>query len=142
MIRITAYLDGQTKGNGYKFIVTHDCTSYRAYRTAKGLKYFLETFGLKIDPKRTELHDYRKEGNGRVITMVCKEKIVVDGFHGFWDISEVPKEAEPYYDLANGNYVKCYILDEGHKVTTYKPNPNAKEVYKPLDYRAFAALIG
>lgn len=142
MIHITAYLDGQTKGMGYRYIVTRGATSWRAYRTAKGLKYFLDNFGLKIDPNLTQLHDYRGIGGGRVITMACKEKVVEDGFNGFWDIAEVPKEAKPYYDLSNGSYVQCYILDTGDKVTTYKPNPNAKEVYKPLDYKTIAALIG
>lgn len=142
MVRITAYLDGQTVGIGYKFIVTQGATSWRAYRTPRGLKYFLDNFGLKIDASLTQLHDYRSNGNGRVITMACKEKVVVDGFGGFWDMSEVPNEAKPYYDVVNGSYVQCYILDEGDKVTTYKPNPNAKEVYKPLDYRSMATLIG
>ncbi|MBQ5824629.1 MAG: hypothetical protein IIW48_07440 [Clostridia bacterium] len=142
MINITVYLDGQTKGMGYKYIITKGCTSWRAYRTAKGLKYFLDNFGLKINPAHTQLHDYREIGHGRVITMICDEKIIDDGFGGFWDISEVPKEAKPYYDVVNAEYVQCYILDEGHKVTTYKPNPNAKEVYKPLDYTAMAKLIG
>lgn len=142
MIHITAYLDGQTKGMGYKYIVTRSASSWRAYRTAKGLKYFLDNFGLKINPACTQLHDYSKIGQGRIITMVCEEKIVDDDFGGFWDISEVPKEAKPYYDIVNGNYVQCYILDEGHKVTAYKPNPNAKEVYKPFNYRAMAELIG
>ena len=56
--------------------------------------------------------------------------------------AEVPKEAKPYYDLCNGSYVQCYILDKGNEVITYKPNPNAKEVYKPLDYTSFRRLIG
>lgn len=141
-VHITAYLDGQTKGIGYKYIVTHGATSWRAYRTVAGLKYFLKNFGLEIDTALTQYHDCTKNGNGRFVTMTCKEKRVGDDFIGFWDISEVPKEAKPYYDLVNGSYVQCYILDNGNVVTTYKPNPNAKEVYKPLDYVAYSHLIG
>ena len=121
---------------GYKYIITKGYESWRAYRTARGLKYFLDNFGLKINPAYTQLHDYREIGHGRVITMICDEKIIDDGFGGFWDISEVPKEAKPYYDVVNAEYVKCYILDEGHKVTTYKPNPNAKEVYPTMPLKA------
>lgn len=142
MIHITAYLDNQTVGIGYKFVVTRGATSWRAYKTARGLKYFLDNFGLKIDAKHTQLHDHRRTGGGRVITMVCKEKTVIDDFGGFYDISEVPKEAKPFYDIVNGSYVLCYILDTGDKVINYKPNPNAKNVYKPLDYKAMNALIG
>lgn len=142
MIYITTYLDGQTIGIGYKFIVKRNSTSWRAYRTARGLKYFLDNFGLKIDPTYTQLHDFSYRGGGRIITMVCKEKVVEDDFGGFWDISEVPKEAKPYYDIVNGSYVQCYVLDTGDKVTTYKPNPNAKAVYKPLNYIRMCDIIG
>jgi hypothetical protein len=141
-VHITAYLDGKTVGMGYRFIVTQGCTSWRAYQTVAGLKYFLKNFGLEIDVNHTLYHDCRGTGNGRWITMTCKEKRVVDDFVGFWDIKEVPKEAKPYYDLCNGSYVQCYILDKGNEVITYKPNPNAKEVYQPLDYVAFRRVIG
>lgn len=142
MIHITAYLDGQTVGIGYKYTVTHGATSWRAFRTAKGLKYFLDSFGLKINPELTECLDYRPYGKGRFITMTCKEKRVVDDCNYFYDVSEVPKEAKPYYDLVNGSYVKCYILDKGDEVINYKPNPNAEKVYKPLGYAMLSELIG
>ena len=141
-VHITAYLDGNTVGTGYRFIVTHGCTSWRAFKTVAGLKYFLKNFGLEIDASRTEYCDCRSFGRGRWINMFCKEKRVVDDFFGFWDISEVPKEAKPYYDIVNAEYVQCYILDKGDEVITYKPNPNAKNVYVPLDYVAFSRLIG
>ena len=141
-VHITAYLDGQTVGIGYRFVVTKGCTSWRAYQTVAGLKYFLKNFGLAIDTSLTLYHDYRSTGNGRWITMTCKEKNVIDDFGGFWNMTEVPKEAKPYYDLCNGSYVQCYILDKGNEVITYKPNPNAKEVYKPLDYSVFRRMIG
>ena len=141
-VHITAYLDGQTVGIRYRFVVTHDYTSWRAYQTVSGLKYFLKNFGLEIDASCTQYLDYRHLGKGRWITMTCKEKKIIDDFGGFWDISEVPKEAKPYYDLCNGSYVQCYILDKGNEVITYKPNPNAKDVYTPLDYIIFRRLIG
>lgn len=141
-VHITAYLDGKTIGLRYRFIVTKDCTSWRAYQTVAGLKYFLKNFGLEIDTSLTKLCDYSHLGNGRLVSMTCKEKLVIDDFGGFWDIAEVPKEAKPYYDLCNGSYVQCYILDKGNEVITYKPNPNAQEFYKPLDYSAFRRLIG
>ena len=141
-VHITAYLDGQRVGIGYRFVVTQDCTSWRAYQTVAGLKYFLKNFGLEIDARLTQYHDYTSTGNGRLVTMTCKEKRVIDDFGGFWDISEVPEDATPYYDLCNGSYVQCYILDKGNEVITYKPNPNAKDVYTPLDYSAFRRLIG
>lgn len=141
-VRITAYLDGATVGCGYKFIVTKGPCGWRAYRTNHGFKRFLDLFGLVIDPKQTELHDYRSIGRGRCITMVCKEKIVNDrAGGGFFRIEDVPEKAKEYFDIVNGSYVRCYILDEGHTVTTYKPNPNSI-YYQPVDYWYHMRLYG
>lgn len=140
-IRVTAYLDGMTSDQGYKFVLTQDCTNWRAFRSAKGFKRFLDALGLKIDPSKTELHDLRSFGRGRCITMVCKDKLVHDG-RSFFSLDQLPQGAQPYIDLCNGNYVQCYILDEGGKVTVYSPNPNAKEVYIPLDYFTCASMYG
>ena len=142
MVRITAYLDGQTSGCGYKYVLTNGPTSWRAFRTARGLKRFLDAFGLKIDASQTELKDYRQYGKGRLVTMACFDKIVDDGFHGFYHLSEVPENAKPFIDLCNGSYVQCFVVDEGDKVTEYHPNPNSKEVYRPYDYREMAQRIG
>lgn len=140
-VRITAYLDGATVGCGYKFIITKDPYSWRAYQTNHGFKRFLDLFGLVIDPAQTVLHDYRSIGRGRCITMVCKEKTIIDNFGGFFRIEDVPKEAKEYIDIVNGSYVRCYILDEGHTVTTYKPNPNSV-YYQPIDYHYCRKLYG
>lgn len=138
-VHITAYLDGATVGCGYKFIIKKDHYSWRAYRTNQGFKRFLDLFGLVIDPAQTELHDYRSIGRGRCVTMVCKEKNIVDDFGGFFRIEDVPKEAKAYIDIVNGSYVQCYILDRGDTVTTYKPNPNSI-YYQPYDYNHCSKL--
>lgn len=132
-VYIVAYLDGKTVGVGYRYIVTksgdHGC-GWRAYRTTSGLRRFLKAFGLKIDPTRTKYYDFTERGHGRSVHMETYEKEVVDTFDGgFWSYDEIPPEAIPFVDMCNGQYVKCFIHDEGHKVTCYKPNPNAKYVY-------------
>ena len=143
MVRITAYLDGKTSDCGYRFVLTNGgATGWRAYRTVRGLKYLLETFGLKIDASQSELHDYRKYGKGRCVTMVCHAKTVNDDFHGFYKLSQVPEDARPFIDLENGSYVQCFVVDKGDEVIEYRPNPNSREVYRPYDYRKVSALIG
>ena len=132
-VNILAHLDGHTSGCGYKYVVTksngYGC-GWRAYRTAKGLKRFLDAFGLKIDPALTEINDYRAQGHGRTMLMRTYEKEVVDTSTClFWNLDEIPLQAKPFVDLCNGSYVRCFIYDEGDKVTFYRPNPNAKEVY-------------
>lgn len=139
-IHIAAYLDGQTVGIGYKYIVTYGGSSWCAFREAKGLKRFLQLRRLEIDPAYTEMHDYRTLGKGRCITMQCKPRKVRAEY--FWSLAELPAGVERYIGVCNGSYVDCYLLNEEDTVTEYRPNPNAKEVYIPYDYRACMALYG
>lgn len=50
----------------------------------------------------------------------------------FWHKSEVPKDARPILGHSNGSIVKCYWRKVNDVIELYRPNPNAKEVYKPL----------
>ena len=53
----------------------------------------------------------------------------------FWRSVDIPKNAKDFIGLCNGSYVKCYYItrNDGSRLI-YKPNPNAKSVYKPYDY--------
>ena len=139
-VRIVAYLDGKTVGCGYKYLVTKNGQSWRAYHTAKGFKRFLDLFGLRINPAETALRDYRSIGYGRSIYMECYPKEVIDEWGGIWSLDEVPTAAKRYIDVVNGNYVDCFILDTGDRVETFKPNSNAKDIYIPYDYFAMNQL--
>lgn len=140
MIRIVMYMDGGKSPGGYRFTISSGCTAWKAFKTIKGLKYFMEAYGLKLDPSKTEIHDGRALGNGRWATGEFFPK-KIDSYY-FWEKSEVPADAKKYVAVVNAEYVDCYIVDKGSEVIVYKPNPNAKKVYKPYDYRAMAALIG
>ena len=141
MIDITIYLDGKTSECGYKYVVKRDCMALTAYRTDNGFRRFLAIYGLKINPKYTQLHDMRAAGKGRVITAMCYEKRVTDGPY-FWSLDEIPENARRFVSLCNGEYVDCYITDDGQTATIYRPNPNAKNVYIPYNYREMADKIG
>ena len=52
---------------------------------------------------------------------------------GFWKVSDLPEEVKPFKALSNGSIVTCYSLNDGQVIHIYRPNPNAKEVYKPLN---------
>lgn len=138
MINVTIYMDGETTGIGYKFVVTRGCTAWTAYRTAKGFNRFMRAYGLKIDPATVQTHIMHHKGNARCMTAACFEKTVKDGEY-FYSLDEVPEAAKQHIDLCNGEYVNCYILDEGDTVTMYRPNPNAQAVYIPYNYRECAA---
>ena len=60
----------------------------------------------------------------------------------FWQEEEIPQRAEQFVGLENGEYVNLYADKDDNSVTIYRPNPNAKEVYKPYDYHQKRILIG
>ena len=51
----------------------------------------------------------------------------------FWNVSDIPDNASLYKDLSNGSLVDCYYTWEENIYTVYRPNPNAKNVYKPME---------
>jgi len=59
----------------------------------------------------------------------------------FWKKSEVPANAHPILGHSNGSLVKCYWKRVGDTIEVYRPNPNAKEVFKPLPLKLHI-LIG
>lgn len=133
MICITIHLDGKTSGCDYKYIVTKDSMAWTAFRSDNGFRRFMKLHGLKINPKCTQVHDMRHIGAGRCITTACYNK-QVDDRNYFYSLSDIPEGATKFIGLCNGSYVDCYILDSGDKVSVYRPNPNANEVYKPYNY--------
>ena len=50
----------------------------------------------------------------------------------FWRLDEVPAGAVPFVGLSNGSLVTCYATNDGETIRLFRPNPNAKEVYRPL----------
>lgn len=150
MINLKIYLDGNKSNNGYKYIVTDNCTSWTAFRNDNEFRYFLKTTGLKINPLYTQVIDLRSEGKGRYITArFHKRKVTECLFWGKQDIdtfshmregvktfNEIPANAVSYIGLCNGSYVTCYSVINENETILYKPNPNSKSVYKPLDYES------
>lgn len=50
----------------------------------------------------------------------------------FWSIEKLPKNATKIKGLSNGSIVDCYFTNIDNVLTVYRPNPNNKDVYKPL----------
>lgn len=111
---------------------------YKAFRTLKGFKNFIKICNLKLKFKKKYYNE--KYGNIKVYNVLGN---IEERF--FWSLSEVPKEAVKYKDLCNGHYVDCYYLQTEEGTIIYKPNPNAKNVYKPLsleDHLELSKKIG
>ena len=56
----------------------------------------------------------------------------LDNHNSFKDVKQLPKRAVPFTGLSNGSLVTCYLYNDGTTLHIYRPNPNYKEVYKPL----------
>lgn len=52
---------------------------------------------------------------------------------GFFKLADVPKDCKPMKMLCNGSIVDCFFRTMERDVEIYRPNPNSKEVYKPLE---------
>lgn len=110
------------KHGGYKYLLTDGATSWSAYRTDKGFEAFLRRGGLRL----------KKNGYG----LINLNKQIEDEY--FWKLSDIPNldECVSYQGLCNGGLVTCYCHATEDKVTLYRPNPNAKQVYNPLPLKA------
>lgn len=79
---------------------------------------------------------YRKDDNGRYFT----DQFLRNEYFG--KIKELPNGCKPIYAMSNGSMVVCYVHNEGKTITTYRPNPNAKDVYKPLEFDESSKYYG
>ena len=122
---------------GYRYLIGQGSVNFalRAFCTSEGFKQFLKVYNVKMS-KTFEFHS-SFNGDYRCYTLKTKYKVC-----DFWHLYDLPKNVKKFIDLCNGSYVECYYADiEGQRVI-FKPNPNAKEVYKPLDYIYYSKLLG
>lgn len=93
------------------------------------LQFLADTLGFTYTLEETKTWfnggTYRKYSMSHSIVSPC------DG--GFWKCEDIPAEAKPIKALSNGSIVTCYFTNDGETIRFYRPNPNAKEVYKPLE---------
>ena len=90
------------------------------------LKAFMDLAGLKM--KLEETKHCKRGGEFKRWSIDCD----LDDHNHFWSLSELPREVKPFMGMSNGSLVTCYLYNDGKCLHIYRPNPNAKEVYKPL----------
>lgn len=113
---------------GYKYIVKNMSLSYTAFKTRKGFENFLKRSGLKL--KFSSSKSNKKYGEIKFYYGNCEGNIIECSF---WKKEEIPNGSIMFKGFSNGNLVDCYYCKHGDDNYIYRPNPNAKEVYKPLD---------
>jgi hypothetical protein len=111
-------------GIGYHYCIS-ETFSVEAYKTEKGYNEYLKRTGLVPELVREGI-DSRTGGQFKTYRLngQYNEK-------GFWSIDEIPADAKQFKGLSNGHYVDCYCATVDGIPTIFRPNPNAKEVYKP-----------
>jgi hypothetical protein len=117
-------------GCGYHYCITAGAYSETAYRTEKGYLNYLER--TKLESELIDTYISKEKGKTEIYRLHGKyqEK-------SFWNMEEIPEGANKFVGLSNGSYVDCYYADVDGIRTIFKPNPNAKEVYKPYNYQSY-----
>lgn len=114
---------------------------FAEFDTMEQLDFFAEMLGFTYRLTGEEQSD--RFGTYREYTTSHKINSPSDG--GFWARTEVPAGAKPFKALSNGSIVTCYFWNDGETIHIYRPNPNAKDVYKPLalnDHLAHRKIYG
>ena len=72
----------------------------------------------------------REENNNGRIIKYLKEELIEESFI---TKKQIPAGAKKIKALSNGSIVSCYFLRSGNKIIFYRPNPNYKRIYRPLE---------
>ena len=108
---------------GYKYVIYRGgCYLYHLFssNSEKAFKRIIRKLKLQID---------HIENNG-VLDIVYYKQELVEG--SFWNKRQLPKHARKIKLLSNGDIVNGYVLTTNDKLYVFRPNPNAKKVFKPL----------
>ena len=99
-----------------------------SFENIKQFEFFRQTLGFKIKLKQILYENTEKE-----VKIYWTNYNIVSS--SFWSLEELPKKAKPIKALSNGSIVTCYY-NKNYKsktITIYRPNPNAKNIYDPLE---------
>lgn len=114
---------------GYKYLITsHGLMPYTAFRTDKGFNDWLKRSNLTLEHIDTNKIEQEDE---TITVKMYKANGTIKEF-SFWNMEQVPTNAIQFKGFSNGSLVDCYYIHTENGSEIYRPNPNAKEVYKPL----------
>ena len=94
-----------------------------SFDNLKQVKKFFKLFKIKI---------IKTQSKGQGFKSFLIDKIFIEEPY-FWEMAQVPTKAKKIKALSNGSLVDCYYTINKRIVKIYRPNPNAKAVYQPLD---------
>lgn len=135
-------LDGIDNLYHRSHIIIHVDNHYFAeFDTIDQLEFFAKTLGFT--------YELTEERLWRDTEMIWRKYSMSHEINNnnwyFWKLADIPENAKPIKALSNGKIVTCYFVNDGKTINFYRPNPNAKEVYKPLsidDHIAHRRIYG
>lgn len=123
-------LDGTDSEHHRSSIIIHrDHWYFAEFDTIDQLDFFAKTLGFTYE--LVEESPWWRNTKRTYRRYSMSHEINDDNL--FWSLSELPEGAKPIEALSNGSIVTCYYYNDGKTITFYRPNPNAKEVYKSLN---------
>lgn len=118
--------DEKEKKKKYFIKNIFDFWHFASFDNLKQVKKFFKIFDIKKQEKTANRKNYKSWNI---------DKIFINDTT-FWNLEQVPEYANPIKALCNGSIVDCfYTISNNNIVIFYRPNPNAKNVYKPLDIK-------
>lgn len=136
-------------------LVVSEKANYRRYRSKYILKDFLGHYHFDTNNKElmNKCLDFLEctvekdddfttytEKNGKTEVFRVSKNIISKCDGGFWNLDQLRemingRRYKSFTGLSNGSLVTCYAAfdDDKNTVEIVRPNPNAKEVYKPLE---------
>jgi len=112
-----------------KVVIHRNCEWYFGrFHDMKQLQKLAELLGFSYELEEEK----QTPNNGKFRRYKMSHEIDSPCGGGFWKLSDLPEGVKPFKALSNGSIVTCYFLNDGKTIHIYRPNPNAKEVYKPL----------
>lgn len=102
------------------------------FESKEQLDFFAKTLGFTYE--LVEESAWRGNENNMYREYRMNKNIVEPfGYGGFWKLEDLPEGVKPIKALNNGSIVTCYYRSLDDVIEFYRPNPNAKEVYQPLN---------
>ena len=106
-----------------EIIIHYGMWHFSSCKTIEQLNKFTKVLGIEYF-----LHEEKDNMKVYITNTVVKEKL-------FWELKELPSDVKKIKGLSNGSIVDCYFNKKENVLNVYRPNPNAKNVYKKMDFK-------
>ena len=125
LTRISTRQEDEEKG--YKFVIYSGVLMYHFFssNSEKAYKGIIKKLGFTLSDDKPE--------HGENVTLKWFNGKITESY--FTKKAQLPRGAKPIKALSNGSIVTCYYFRDKYNLFFYRPNPNCKQIYKPLSLK-------